>query len=346
MLRQINILRGFLLLVFVVCGGPLASAGTVYFEVYTQRGAPLTAAQQWSRILADAGAANVTLRSAQAGDRSEIITRGAGQAAIYTVRGVLDAGNTLQVPGNRFSATETRKLADWIRTLAEEGPEIAEAAERPAFGLDSRRMQDVRDDFARRLTGSTLDREPRFVIESIRQQLRWPVVIDPRATAALNQAAPVMNELQGMACGTALAAVAQPLGLAVLPRRDAAGGVEYVLGPAAGAAESWPIGYLPEGLPRDTAPTLMEMVPVEIEDVALTEALDAIGERVQLPFLYDQAALIRQRISPEDIQVSLPSKRTTYAQILQGLLRQGALRYELRQDDAGEAFLWITSSRR
>jgi hypothetical protein len=46
------------------------------------------------------------------------------------------------------------------------------------------------------------------------------------------------------------------------------------------------------------------------------------------------------------IQADVPEKRMTYSQILNKVLLQARLKYELRVDEADKPFLWITTVKR
>jgi hypothetical protein len=71
----------------------------------------------------------------------------------------------------------------------------------------------------------------------------------------------------------------------------------------------------------------------------------AIEGRLNVPFLYDHNNMARDRIEPSQINVSLPAGRTFYNKILRQLLFQAKLKADLRADEAGKPFLWITTIR-
>jgi hypothetical protein len=83
-----------------------------------------------------------------------------------------------------------------------------------------------------------------------------------------------------------------------------------------------------------------------INDTPLSEALNAIGQRLELPFIFDHNALAREGIDIDSEKVSLPPGRTYYMRIITRLLSQAKLTSDLRVDEAGRPFLWITSIRK
>ena len=108
-------------------------------------------------------------------------------------------------------------------------------------------------------------------------------------------------------------------------------------------ADSWPVGWKPDKKPRDVIPLLFEFLTVEIRNIPLTQACDAIQKRLKVPFLMDHEALARHGIDPEKHNVSLPAKRTFYKRALDRLLSQVRLRGEVRVDEAGQPIMWIST---
>ena len=76
--------------------------------------------------------------------------------------------------------------------------------------------------------------------------------------------------------------------------------------------------------------------------------LAAIQQRVNLPFLLDHNSLARQNIDATQAIVSFPNRSTlhSYRKILDSILFKAKLKSELRVDEAGKPFLWITTARR
>jgi hypothetical protein len=156
----------------------------------------------------------------------------------------------------------------------------------------------------------------------------------------------VADQLQGLSAGTVIVAVLRPLGLVLVPRKEADGTIKLWITDVRNARESWPVGWPPETKPIETAPKLFNNLNVEIDDTPLSQALEAIGGRIEMPILYDHNSLARHRIDPAEAKVSLPAERTYYQRIINRMLNQVQLTSELRVDEAGTPFLWISTLRR
>jgi len=94
---------------------------------------------------------------------------------------------------------------------------------------------------------------------------------------------------------------------------------------------------------KDKQPKLYEFLPVEIEGAQLTEALQAVRERLDVPMLFDQNSMARHRVDPAKVRVSLPVGRTYYKKALDRMLFQGKLKAEVRVDEAGQPLLWVST---
>ena len=80
-----------------------------------------------------------------------------------------------------------------------------------------------------------------------------------------------------------------------------------------------------------------------MQNVSAAAALEAIGTALKTPVLMDHVALARHGIEPAKVTVSHPPSRTTYSLALRKLLFQAKLKFEVRCDEAGTPFLWIST---
>ena len=113
----------------------------------------------------------------------------------------------------------------------------------------------------------------------------------------------------------------------------------------AGGREAWPIGWKAEEPGAEAgARDVYKLINVEIDETPVAEAVErACASGCKIPLLWDHNALALHGIDPAKIEVKLPAKKLTYSLILQRVLSQAKLRRELRVDEAGKPFLWITT---
>lgn len=263
-----------------------------------------------------------------------------GGDTLYRVTGVMNTRGEIELPGKRFRTSDARGLAAWLNDLAARGlPEEREATS--AFGLPVSQFEAVRSDLAQAVPGSTQGRTRTAAVRQIAAALQSPLRGDASQAAALD-ADTVAEELDGLTCGTALACILRPAGLALVPQ--AAGDrVELrIVRPAAGQ-EVWPVGWEPEKPDRDLLPALYEFLNTTVQGVTADQAVEAIAARLEVPALYDHNAIARHGLTPEATVVQLPPGKSTISIMLRKLLFQAGLKHEVRVDEAGKPFLWISS---
>lgn len=317
-----------------LCG----AEGRVELEVVTEEPLAGTDAQAWSEVLTQAGFSSVRMRRA-AGESPEIKPSGTNG---YRVIALLTSGNQLVLPKGRFGLRDRSALAEWVKKLREGGAD-AILIKTAAFGLLPAELTRVHQALTGPVAESTLGKPAREVAKKVAEQTTLKFIADGEAQRALAAEETVGDELQGMASGTALAAVLRPLGLVMFPQKQ---GMEVRLriSEAREIKEFWPVGWPLKNNPSQTVPELFKFLTVEIEQTPLAEAAAAISSRVKAPLLVDHNALVRERVD-FDQKVSLPRASTYYGRALDRLLFQAKLKFELRLDEGDKPFLWITTQR-
>ena len=153
----------------------------------------------------------------------------------------------------------------------------------------------------------------------------------------------IEDELSGLSAGAALACLLCAADFCLVPQ--AAGKqIKYsVLKAQPDVKEFWPVGRPPQAPPPEVLPGLFEFLNVNVQNIPATTVLDTIGKRLKTPVLYDRAALSKYEIDPAKAKVSFPRARTNYSMALDRMLFPVGLQLEIRVDDAGKPFLWVTS---
>ncbi len=313
----------------------------ISLELLTRPGLPLTASQQWYKVLTDLGISGLQIRPSGPGDEMGISKQGDRAAPQYKVVGILATNNVLHLPGGKFNPNDVAGLRKWLDALADQGPEgVTEP--RSAFGLVPRQLAEVNEDLKRTVSFSTLGMSTAKAVARVGAGLKHALILDDAAKQGL-AGATVADELSGLSSGTALAAILRPAGLALRPDRPAGGDLQYRIGSAASTAEAWPVGWKPKGRPNEVLPALFDFLNVEIQDTSVAEAVDAIHSRFKVPFVFDSCAMAQHKVDPATAAASVPDRRMTYSLILNKVLLQAKLKYELHVDEADKPFVWITT---
>ena len=287
-----------------------------------------TSGRKWVEVLSRLGVGDVQIRAAQSGEKPGIESRGTPTAPRYRVTCKL-VENHLVVPGGKFGLGDREALAKWLKDLGDNGP--AGATERKgAFGLLAKQLTAVRDDLAQPVKFKTKGMSAAQAVEKIRGQLKFKLTVGAAAEKAIAADDPVRDELDGIACGTALAAIARPAGAILQPQKPGGDALQYALTKAAQGSESWPIGWPPVQNQVKVLPQLLDTLAVEIRGIPAHSAIDAIQARMKVPFLYDHNAIVKNRIDMAK-RVTIPrAKKAYYATVLREVLFQAGLKYSLR----------------
>lgn len=335
-----------LLFVATVIARPAWAApkASVTLEVLTRPGVALGASQQWYKTLSELNLAGVQIHGGGAGDEVGVTELGSASAPAYKVISILSSDNVLILPGGKFKPADIAGLRKWFADLSDQGAEGV-TQPRPAFGLTPRQLEEVNEDLKKPVVGATQGMTSNAAVRQIAAHLKFSLLANASAEREL-KSVKVREELSGLSCGTALAAILRPAGLVLRPSRPQGGQLEYRVEPARAGVEAWPVGWKPQAKPNKVLGELLEFLNVEIHETPVSEALEAIEGRLKVPFLYDRNAMAQQGIDPTKAQADVPEKRLTYSQILNKVLLQAKLKYELRVDEADKPFLWITTVKR
>jgi hypothetical protein len=291
------------------------------------------------------GVDGLRIRKAESGDKVEVKVAGSKAAPVYRVVGRLASGNQLDLPGGSFSPHDRAGLSKWLAKLRAEGPQSSGGGGTAPFGLAAKQFAAVNADLAARVTFSTKGMTPGELVDKLSPALNYSLNVDRATKQRLAQAEPIIEELDGLTSGTAIAYALRSMGLGLLPRIGETKKPEYAVIKPEAKEVTWPVGWpLEDRKPRDVLPELFETHNAEIEEgVLLGEALEAIGELLKTRVLYDHYALARHGIDVAKVTVKFPASKTWYAKVVDKVLHQAGLKGEWRLDDAGKPLLWVTT---
>lgn len=293
-------------------------------------------------MLADLGVNGVRVRGINPGDQPRVEELGTPDRPLPKVLGILTRDGVLMLPRARFRLRDRAKLSEYLARLEGEGA-AGVTTDRGNFGLTLAQFETVFVALGEPIGPIDQNAPLLSVAEQAAAAAQMPLNVEARARAAL-LARPTTTKVAPLSRGTALAILLRAEGLVLRPEKPIGKPVWLTIAPAYDdEQESWPIGYQPEQSPRDAAPVLMKSIPVEVAGFTLTEALAAIEPRLEgLPILFDDFALRRDAIDPTTVQVELARTKTFYKRILQRLAFQARLKTELKVDEAGTPFVWLT----
>lgn len=316
----------------------------VELEVFVEPRAPITAAQDWLRELAAAGFTRVRIRAKQGSDQVGIEARGPDTQPVYAVTGMINSQNELVLPSGRYRLSQARQAVQWLHDLGQKGPgqRPAGAQSKGSTRLSPEQMPDLKKALAQPVAASTQDKDRLEVLQQISAEVSIPLRMGEALRTGL-AGQKVTEELQGLSAGTALAYVLQSAGLCMVPSVGSAGQRELAVRSLGEGQACWPVGWPPEPPVPELLPALFESFNANLENVPVTQAMEAIGKRLKASVLWDHWAMGRHKIDPAKVLVTLPRTRITHHGLMRRVLAKAGLRYEARVDDAGRPFVWVTT---
>jgi len=312
----------------------------VELELYQSGRPSAQATQAWYAALTKLGVKNLKIRAARPGDQAGVATIGAVPNETYRVVGELNERGEVVVPGGRFKVGDMPAFSAWMGKLGDHGA-AALTETKSAFGLNEQQLLAVNADLSTTVDFATKGMKPIDVLRKLARG-KHPLVMEPELGKALEMDDPMRDELQGFSRGMALAVLLRPVGGVLVPRKPARAEVELAILDGKSSAELWPIGWATQEDTSKLAPKLLETLSAEIDGVTAAEALDAIQQRVEVPFLWDHNSLALRKVKL-DTPVSLPAGKRLYSKLLTEILGKVRCRYEIRVDENGKPFLWISA---
>jgi hypothetical protein len=360
------------LFLMLACAAPSRAAPPIELELATERGLQITAPQEWLQLLAGIGIQNVRIRGTRPGDAPKVSNTGTDDRPRFEVVGIITARNQLQLAGGTFSRSDRTRIKDYFDRLAADGAESLTAT-RGMFGLTEKDITTVFADLAQPIDFPTNGQQPQKLIEKLQSKFALKLRFDARAEQALRDAKPVADDLHGIAAGTALAIILRNNGLEFRPEKPRGEPIAYIASTAESTVEppassktasgrppvpprtfnragrtddnnlqQWPIGWELHDTPGRAAPSLFVVRNAEIDGYSLAETLAALAPLIKIPMLIDRAALAAHDIDLTKVQVVLPKTRSSYKRVIDRALATARLGSQVRTDDAGKPFLWIT----
>lgn len=325
-----------------------AQAETVLVDVVMTDDCSMELPHDWFRELAKTRAPSVTIRRQKPGDVITIAQTGTDASPIWRVTGTMDSSGTIFMPdGSQFRYGDAAGLADWINALPGKMRAKQQAQNAPAqgdFGLSEPVMTQLLADLKQPLSEETAGLSPLEIVQACAKGLSAKLSLSSAQIKALKELDPVDEELSGLAKGTVLAYVLRPAGLCLIPQ-DQNGKLQYSIAFAAKGVKPWSIGIKVVQRESEVIPDIMETIPVNISNTPLRKVMQSISDRIKVPFLYDLNSMARYGIDLDVNKVNLTAKQIRYLLLMKKALSQSKLIYELRMDENGEPFFWITTFR-
>lgn len=378
-MRNLFLTLGVFLLFSV---GLLAAEPEIRLEIFSESRLNPQDAQTWGAALSQAGMKSVQVRGPRGDDALDIISIQPGIyriTAMLAANGqvMMPGGEHFRIEQvRRIKPYLLECITEWEKIQAQQKAQEAQANRKPT---PVKRVTPETGDSTDRKTGETAypsgtsdpeeshtsdsgdlsaDEELALAVnistvglqraEAIRQvvksfHLKFNMPRELYETLSADKKDLVEEELQGLASGTALAYLLRYAGMCY--SIETSEGTEYYLVSSAKEAPAITrtVGF-PLGVPvQDALPGIRTSFNANVTGASVAQVVAAVAKRLQVKVLYDHNSLARFGKDPQKMIVKHPAKKTTYDSLLDVILYQGGLQKEVRMDEQGIPFIWIST---
>ena len=318
----------------------------VTLELLTGAAAAAEHAQEWGQQLQKL---NITFQTRQAitTDKPQVKEQKLGRLRRVTVVAVLDRNGKIICADRSFTLAQSEKLAEWIRELKAYGAQGAPQG-KPLFGLDESQFTAVMKALSPTVEADTLGLTLDAVLGKLPLPAKYPLRMTPEAQRAARMRDPdkvLRQSSKGLSVGTALAASLGEFGLVFKPLRTPEGSIELSVAPREDDSDRWPLGWpLDPNKPQgQIAPALFKMVPVDLDEVPLTDVLVAASNASEVPIVIDYHAIDQLGIDLSELKVTIAPRKTTWGLLLKQVTFSHKLGRRIVTDEASHPFVVITT---
>lgn len=288
----------------------------------------------------------VSIRRPILDDKPEVQERTVGTLRYVTVIGIIDRQGRLVFPGRTFTRSETARLKEWLDELTTYGAQGA-PHDQPLWGLSRPQFEKL---YAVLMEACPTELQGQPLTDAVKA-LEIPAAYPVRwSTEALNllqklgESSTVRQPVAGFSKATALAIALNDRGFGFRPNRTPSGAIELVIEPQSDDRHGmWPVGWPLQRQAPQALPGLFVFTNIQLQQEPLADVLAAVSDLTETPILVDYAALARRQIDFSTLRATHPLKKTTWSLALRAILVPQKLHREYWQDEAGRAFVWITT---
>ncbi len=302
-------------------------------------------AQMWRPIFQQMGV-DVRIRTGNINDKPEVKQDEVGTFRRVTVIGRLDRQGRIVLPDKVFSRDQASNLKQYFEDLKKFGKQ-GNPAGQPLWGLNQQQFGEFYKAFSEKVDKPIKDQPLEKAILDLGIPAKYAVQMTKDATDWLKSEFPhradFRQSLESFSRGTAFAMLLNEYGLGFRPVRKPSGEIEIAVFPLQETTEVWPVGWQLKNSKQKTAPSLFELVPVDLDNLPILDVLTAISVKTKIPVRYDHYRIEAHGIDLKKTRVNYPPRKTSWSLLLRGVTNPNRLTYDLKIDELGQPFVWITT---
>ncbi|MCA9058163.1 MAG: hypothetical protein KDA85_06675 [Planctomycetaceae bacterium] len=288
-------------------------------------------------------------REARRGERMRVENIDSRDRRVVHVVGGLDRDGTISIGDQKFRITEMEQLKALLEEYARWGAS-GPLKERPHWGLDEEQLRTMMNQLNAPVGRPVELQSALTAADSIELPAQFRLTFTPAARARLAEFPPDPNagsiEMNGLSKGTALALALAQFGLGFRPIMAPNGQVELQVDTGTEASNLWPIGWTSQESITTVVPSYSRNIDIDdLDNVAVTGLLQIIAERMKVPHYYSANELQAAGIDVESLTYSRKKSSISPFRLLTLVAATHKMGIDLRVDEAGKPFLWVTTSK-
>ncbi|MEJ7594775.1 MAG: hypothetical protein WKF77_24885 [Planctomycetaceae bacterium] len=302
--------------------------------------------QEWGRVFQELGY-SVRFREPRAGEAPRVEDMDREDFVATRVVAAMAADGSIRIGSQKFDIERTKPLTlalEEIQRYGAKGPPDSS----PTWGLTDEQFKEVT-----RLLGVPVDNPVELqssilAVESVglpaNMRMKFTEAARQPALAQRPESAPETIALQGFTKGSAIAIILAQYGLGFRPRYVAPGQYDMEIDRGDESTNLWPIGWKPEQSFSEILPAYFRAIPLDVEDVEVSSLVGAISDKIGVPAFSSAYALTAKQLNIHILKYTRRDDRISPARLLTAVGDKLELGFDIRVDEAGKMFLWVTTA--
>lgn len=302
-------------------------------------------AQEWGRVFQQLGY-SVKFREPRGGEGPRIEDQDRDELLSTRVVAAMSADGSIRIGNQKFDTETTQPLIlalEEIRKHGAKGPPDSS----PTWGLTDEQFKDVIQLLAAPVENSVELQSSVLALESIglpgNMKMKFTDDAREQALGKKPESALETIELKGFTKGSAIAIVLAQYGLGFRPRYIAPGRFDIEIDCGNESSNMWPVGWKPEQSFSEILPAYFRAIPLDVEDVTIAALVGAISEKIGLPHFSSASRLNANELDITTLKYTRKNDRISPARLLTAIGDKMHLGFDVRVDEAGKMFLWVTT---
>ncbi len=304
-------------------------------------------AQKWGRVFQELGFA-VRFREGRPGERTRVENLDRNGTRTALIVGIMEADGRIIMQDRRFEISRTQPIIEFLEQISIWGASGPPSSS-PTWGLTTEQFSVVTRLLAPAVSEPVILRTPMEAIDSLKLpeafRLTFTEAAKERAFLVLDDVDSLEQDLTGFSKGTALAIALAQFGLGFRPLQNPDAGGGYLIEVELGNESSnlWPVGWKTKEAMSTILPNYYKSIEVDVEDVEVGGFIKAVADKLQVAAFQSSWELNAAQLNLNELKYSRKPDKVSPSRILMLLGDKFQLGLDVRTDESGKCFLWVTT---